>query len=132
MKATIILAATATILVGGAGAGLAQQGAIPSGPAAVYREVKDDNLVVPGLNLTVDRIDDMNVVGANNAKIGEVEEVLMDATNQPVAVVIDVEDGVGIGDKEVIVGLDQLRVEGRVLVTGLSNGQIAALPIWHD
>ncbi|MGF7176470.1 PRC-barrel domain-containing protein [Azospirillum doebereinerae] len=127
-----VLATVVALGLGGAGSALAQQSAAIPGAAGDYREVKDDKLVVPGFNLTVDQIDDMNVMGANNAKIGEVEEVLMNAAGQPVAVVVDVENSVGIGDKEVVVGLDQLRLDGGTLVTALSNGQIAALPTWHD
>ncbi|CAO3430784.1 PRC-barrel domain-containing protein [Azospirillum doebereinerae] len=131
MNAKHILATVLALGLGVAGVALAQPSAAPSG-ASDYREVKDDKLVVPGFNLTVDQIDDMNVMGANNVKIGEVEEVLMNPAGQLVAVVVDVENGVGIGDKEVVVGLDQLRLDGKTLVTGLSNEQLAALPAWID
>ncbi|PNQ99740.1 hypothetical protein C1S70_07235 (plasmid) [Azospirillum argentinense] len=101
-------------------------------PGQRLSEVKDDNVMVPSLKRTVGQLDDMDVLGPDGTKIGEVEEVLMDASGQPVAVVVDVEHGVGIGDKEVIVGLDQLRDDGRTLTTALTNAQLGTLPIWDD
>ncbi|MFC5359246.1 PRC-barrel domain-containing protein [Azospirillum himalayense] len=128
-----LLSATAVALVMiAAGPSLAQQSAAIANPANAYREVKDNNVMVPSLKRTVGQLDDMDVFGPDGTKIGEVEEVLMDASGQPVALVVDVEHGVGIGDKELIVGLDQLRDDGRTLTTALTNAQLGTLPIWDD
>ncbi|WP_306709687.1 PRC-barrel domain-containing protein [Azospirillum isscasi] len=122
----------ATLVLGTAGTTLAQQSAAVPNPANAYRDVKDDNVMVPSLKRTVGQLDDMDVLGPDGRKVGEVEEVLMDASGQPVALVVDVEHGVGIGDKEIIVGLDQVRDDGRTLTTTLSNAQLGALPVWDD
>lgn len=128
-----LLSATAvTLVMVAAGPSLAQQSAAIANPANAYREVKDDSVMVPSLKRTVGQLDDMDVLGPDGTKIGEVEDVLMDASGQAVAVVVDVVHGVGIGDKEVIVGLDQLRDDGRSLTTMLSNAQLGTLPIWDD
>ncbi|MBP2293353.1 PRC-barrel domain-containing protein [Azospirillum rugosum] len=129
---SILSIATAALILGAAGSGLAQQSAAVPGAANEYREVNDDNVMVPGLNLTVGQLDDMNILGAGDTKFGEVEEVLMNSAGQPVALVVDLERSVGIGDKDVIVGLDQLRADGRNLITGLSSAQLGALPTWDD
>lgn len=129
-KLLSVTAATFVLLA--AGTTFAQQSAAIANPANAYREVKDDNVKVPSLKRTVGQLDDMDVMGPDGKKIGEVEEVLMDAAGQPVAVVVDVEHGVGMGDKEVIVGLDQLRDDGQTLTTALSNTQLGTLPIWDD
>lgn len=128
----LLSVAVATFVVAAAGASLAQQGAAVPGAISAYREVKDHNVMVPALDRTVGQLDDMDVMGPAGTKIGEVEEVLMDAAGQPVALVVDVEHGVGIGDKEVVIGLDQLRVDGQSLTTSLTNAQLGTLPVWKD
>lgn len=75
---------------------------------------------------------DMNVVTPNGDKIGEVEEVLMDASGKVVAVAVEVGGFLGIGDDDVIIPLDQLRLENEQLVTTLTKEQIEALPKWDD
>ncbi|KAA0679947.1 PRC-barrel domain-containing protein [Roseomonas genomospecies 6] len=131
MRKLLSVAAAVFVLVSVEAAHAQQSAAIPN-PANAYREVKDNNVMVPALNQTVGQLDDMDVMGSDGKKIGEVEEVLMDSSGQPVAVVVDVERDVGIGGKEVIVGLDQLRSDGRNLTTTLSNAQLGALPVWKD
>lgn len=107
----------------------AQQAAAP---AAEYREVRDEQMVVQPFNLAVDRMDDMDVYGAGGEKIGEIDEVLMNAAGQPVAVSVDVGGFLGIGGQEVIVALDQLRLDGQRFVTSLTKEQVEALPRWDD
>ncbi len=134
MRKFLSVAAAALILVA-VEAAYAQQSAAPpnpANPASAYSKMKDDKAMVPALNQTVGQLDDMIVIGADGKKIGEVEEVLMDSSGQPVAVAVEVERDVGIGDKEVIIVLEQLRSDGRNLTTNLSNAQLGALPVWKD
>jgi sporulation protein YlmC with PRC-barrel domain len=77
-------------------------------------------------------LDDMDVVTPNGDKIGEVEEVLMDTSGQVVAVAVEVGGFLGIGDNDVIIRLDQLRLQDSQLVTTLTKEQIEALPKWDD
>jgi hypothetical protein len=115
-----------------AAAPIAAEAQQTAAPAAEYREVQDESMVVQPFNLAVDRIDDMDVYGANGEKIGEVDEVLMNAAGQAVAVSVEVGGFLGIGGREVIVSLDQLRLEGERFVTSLTKEQIEALPRWDD
>ena len=75
---------------------------------------------------------DMDVVTPNGDKIGEVEEVLMDTSGQVVAVAVEVGGFLGIGDDDVIIRLDQLRLQDNQFVTTLTKEQIEALPKWDD
>ncbi len=75
---------------------------------------------------------DMNVVTPNGEKIGEVEEVLMDASGKVVAVAVEVGGFMGLGDDDVVIQLDQLRLQNQQLVTTLTKEQIEALPKWDD
>jgi hypothetical protein len=94
-----------------------------------YQEIRDDRRVIEPFNLTVDQLDDLDVVTASGERLGEVEEVLMDAAGRPVAVTVELRGG---DDRDRIIRLDQLRLDGRRLVTGLSRAQVEALPVWDD
>ena len=110
---------------------VSQQASAP-GAAAGYREVTDGQLIVQPFNLTVDQIDDMGVFGPDGEKIGEIEEVLTDAAGKPLAASVEVGGFLGIGERKVVVMLDQLRLVGQRLATSLTKAQVEALPRWND
>jgi hypothetical protein len=122
------LALALATLVGATAAATAQQ----EGAAAGFKEVEDGSMTVQPWNVTADQIEEMDVVDGSGNEIGEVEHVLADASGQVVAVAAEVGGFLGIGDKEVIIGLDQLRVNGEDLATTLSKEQLNALPEWDD
>ena len=78
------------------------------------------------------KLDDMNIVTATGEKIGEVEDAFIDASGQLVALAIEVGGYLGIGDNDVIIQLDQLRLDDNQFVTTLTKEQIEALPKWED
>jgi sporulation protein YlmC with PRC-barrel domain len=125
-KQLSLLAATALALAPLAAA--AQQGL----DVATLEEAEDDDLVVQPFGLTVDDIDDMDVMNADGEEIGEIEEVLLDASGQPVAVSVEVDDFLGIDDREVVFGLDQLQLTGDDFVTSVDRATVEALPEWDD
>jgi hypothetical protein len=91
---------------------VSQQASAP-GAAAGYREVTDEQLIVQPFNLTVDQIDDMGVFGPDGEKIGKIEEVLTDAAGKPLAASVEVDGFLRIGERKVVVILDQLRLVGQ-------------------
>lgn len=96
------------------------------------RELDDDSpLRGPG-GLSVEQMEDMAVFDAAGKKIGEVEEVLATADDRIVAVTVEFGDFMGIGGKEVVVGLDQLQLDGDRFVTTLSSEQLETMPTWDD
>jgi hypothetical protein len=97
-----------------------------------YREAEDDDLVVQPFNLTIDQIEDMDLRGGGGEEIGEVDEVLIDAAGQPVAVTLEVGGFLGVGDREVVLGLDQLKLLDDQFVTDADKATIEALPDWED
>jgi len=99
---------------------------------ATLQEAENDDLVVQPFGLTVDDIDDMDVMNADGEEIGEIEEVLLDASGQPVAVSVEVDDFLGIDDREVVFGLDQLQLTGDDFVTSVDRATVEALPEWDD
>jgi len=110
-----------------AAAAQAQQAAVT---ATDLKEVEDESLMVQPFNLSVDAIEDMDLVGPNGDEIGDVEEVLADASGQPSGIAAEVGGFLGIGDKTVVIDLDQVRVENERLVTSLTKEQLEALPEW--
>ena len=128
MRSNLILsaAAAAMLLVVATGPTQAQQG------GAEFREVEDGSLQVPPFNKSVDDLEDMDLVSASGDEIGEVEEVLMDASGQPTALAVEAGGFLGIGEKNVVIGLDQLRLENDQLVTSMTKEQLEGLPEWDD
>lgn len=126
LKHVLSTTATAALLLGAPALPLAQQS------AGDLREVDDDDQIVQPFDLSADRIDDMDVMTADGERIGEIEEVLMDASGQPVAVAVEVDDLLDVDDEERIIRLDQLRLDDDRFATDLSKSQIESLPVWDD
>ena len=97
-----------------------------------YVELDDDAFVVAPFNLTVDQIDDMDIYGAGGDQIGEVEDILTDASGEVVGFSVETENFLGIGGEDVIVGTDQMELVGDRFVTNLTEDQLEQLPRWDD
>jgi sporulation protein YlmC with PRC-barrel domain len=97
-----------------------------------YVEVDDDAFIVDLFGLTVDDIDDMDIYGPGGDQVGEVEKVLVDASGEVVGFAVETEGFLGIGDEDVIVGVDQLELVGDRFVTSLTEEQLEELPRWEN
>jgi hypothetical protein len=97
-------------------------------------EIDDDDRTVNYQGVSIDQLEDMDVV-RNDAVIGEVEEVLGDSSGQVVALVVEYGgNALGIGDKEVIVPVGDVRVvqdRNRVEIS-LSDAELDGLTPWRD
>ena len=116
--------ATSLLVAAVAPAGAQQQQA----PASGLREAEDDAMIVQPFNVSVDKLEDMNIAAANGDEVGEVDEVLVDASGQPAAVAAEVGGFLGVGDRDVVIELNHLRLDGDHLVTDLTKDQLEALP----
>ena len=58
--------------------------------------------------------------------------MLADGSGQPIAVAAEVGGFLGVGERSVTIGLDQLRLEGEHLVSEMTREQLEALPEWDD
>jgi uncharacterized protein YrrD len=125
-KQLAVLAATALAL---APLALAAQ---QSSDVSAYQEAEDDDMVVQPFNRTVDDIEDLDLKNADGDEIGEVEEVLIDASGQPVAIAVEAGGFLGIGEREVVLGLDQVQLVDDDLVTSADKATIEGLPDWPD
>jgi len=125
MKRSFCLAAVLT-----ATAGIAQA----QSPAVTpqYSEVEDESKMVQPFNLSVDALEGMEIQGADGKEIGDVDEVLSDSQGEITAVSAEVGGFLGVGEKEVVIGLDKLRKDGKVLKTELSREEIEQLQSWEE
>jgi hypothetical protein len=73
-------------------------------------------------------IDNVDVFAASGERIGEVEDVLINASGRVTAVTVDLSGSF----EEVIIELDKLRFENNRYMTALTKEQIQALPKWDD
>ncbi len=84
---------------------------------------------VPGLGLPVAEVRGLPLFDETGTIVGEVEEVLATRGGRIVALGVEVGEGLlGLGGREVIVMLAQVRREGPRLVTLLSPAQVEARP----
>ena len=97
---------------------------------AQYMEIDDDDVFLQEFGMTVDELEDVDVIGPNGEEIGEVEEALTDANGKLVALSVEAGGFLGIGEKEVVIGLDQVRFEGGKILTSFTEEQLEALPEW--
>lgn len=91
----------------------------------------DDDMKISYEGRTIDHIEDMDVINEAGAKIGEVEDVLINDENEIVAVVVDLKDT----DRDVIVDLDDLEIadpSSKNFVSKRTIVELTDLPEWRD
>ena len=108
--------------------------AAPSGDvaASALKKTEDDAKMVPQLNASVDKVEEMDIFDANGKKIAEVDSVLEDSAGEIKGVAIEYGGFLGFGEKGAIVTFDQLKAQDGKLVTDLTEEQLTTLPAWND
>ena len=115
--------AAATFALGGGGFVYAQTG---------VHKAEDKSVMVMPYNITIDELEEMDIYGPDGKEIGEVDAVLVDGAAKPIAVTAEVGGFLGMGKKDVIIGLDQLTKDGDHLKVNMTKEQIGALPDFDD
>jgi len=115
---------------------LERQGTVPATTAAAlpsdYRRVEDQKLVVQPFNLTVDKIHRMDVVASNGEQIGDINHVLTDRNGRVTAMTVTTGGVLGLGAREHIVPLGDLKLQGDRFMTSLRKDQIERLPVYGN
>jgi hypothetical protein len=103
-------------------------------PAAAQGLVEiEDDVMVPGFEMTVDQLDDLAVTDPGGVKIGEIEEVLGTNASMPTALVVDFEDSAtDLGSEDRVFNLDQLEMVDGQLVLRMPPASVLELPVWDD
>ena len=123
-----LMATTAAVLLTTGGIANAQQG-------ATLHELKDGDTKVSALNnVAVKDLNDYAIYGSDGKKIGEIDRVLADSSNNAKAVAVDVGGFLGMGTHEVVFSIDKLSKgkEAKHLSTAMTKDQIKALEKWED
>jgi hypothetical protein len=129
MKIEKLLSSAALALaIAAPGFALAQQGGATTQAAPAGQATTAANAASSGYL----KLDDMHVVAPNGEKIGEVSEALVDSAGRVVAVAVEADGFLGMGDRDVVIELNQLRFERNRFVTNLTAEQMKALPEWKD
>lgn len=114
MKSLVLAAGFATLLGSAAFAQTATTTAAPAATGAANSEVI---IVLPEIvtgaaptRFLADKLEGKDVYGANNEKIGEIEDFVLGSDGTVQAVVIEVGGFLGIGEKDVLVGWSALQM----------------------
>jgi len=101
-------------------------------PAAAtdYLKVLDDERVVAPWQVTVGDVESAGVYSADGESIGSVEDILMTADGQIVALSAEVGGFLGIGEREIVLDIDQLAWDGERVVARMTYEQLGSLPAW--
>ena len=141
-----LMATTAAVLLTTGGLANAQQNkAAPSqAPAATksstmsgsaLHELKDGNVKLNGMNnVKVSDLNDYAIYGSDGKKIGDIDRVLADSSNNAKAVAVDAGGFLGMGTREVVFPLDKLSKgkDNKQLTTAMTKDQIKGLEKWED
>ena len=117
---------TAPATSGQSDSGMAQVS--PQAARGVLAAIDRDEAPVAQLNLMVDQVEEMDVVGPNGEPVGEVDDVLGDANGNATAITVEVGGFLGIGEKTVILMLDEVSLDMGRIKTALTKEQIEELP----
>jgi PRC-barrel domain len=118
--------AVATFALGSGGFVYAQ-----TDPTGMHK-ADDDAMIVQPFDASVDDVEEMEIYGAGGEEVGAVEEVLVDGSGKPTAVTADVGGFLGMGERHVVIGLDQLTKSGDRLTVAMTKEQIQALPEFDE
>lgn len=95
-------------------------------------EIDDDALAVDQFEMTVDQLEDMDVVNMEGEVIGEVEEVLGTADGTATAFAVEIGGFLGIGETDAIVPFDQVTAADGELQVEMDAAAVEALERWDD
>jgi hypothetical protein len=96
------------------------------------KKSEDDAKMVPSLNASVDKVEEMDIYDANGKKIAEVDSVLEDSAGEVKGVAIEYGGFLGFGEKGAILTFDQVKAQDGKLITTLTEDQLGTLPAWKD
>ena len=88
--------------------------------------------MVAPFNVTIEDLEEMAIYDAAGNEVGEVDAVLVDGSAAPVAVAAEVGGFLGMGERDVVIGLDQLTQDGDQLKVNMTKEEIGALPEFDD
>lgn len=78
-------------------------------------------------------VEDLDVVGPDGERVGEVETALVDSSGTLAALVVEVDDGfLDLGDSDVVMMVDTLTWGNGQFTTTMTSAEVEGLPVWED
>ena len=110
----------------------AAAGAVAAGPVVAQRGVfapPAATVEAPG-QISTDKLIGRDIRNAQDKEIGEIKSVALGPDGRVQAVIVGVGGFLGVGEREVAIGWDNLRIRnnGEVITTDLSEEQLRGLP----
>lgn len=114
--------------------GSSMDNSVASLPPGSLHEIKSETAMAKTLNVNAKDLAAMSVYGSDGKKIGGVNKVLADNSNDIKAVTLDVGGFLGIGAKEVVLPIDKVQkgTEKDRLQTSLTKDEIEKLSKWQS
>ena len=93
----------------------------------------EDNVMVQPFNANADTVEDWDVYSPAGVEIADVEDVIGTDAQSPTALVVDLDDNAGFGDRDdVIVPLDQFSWQDNRLVLNADAAAVSTMAVWND
>ena len=97
-----------------------------------WTEVEDELAVVQALAMTVGELEGTAVHSLEGERIGELDEVMVEQGGERMVASLDVGGFLGIGEKDVLVPIEELAASAEGLVVQLTKAQLEAMPEYED
>ena len=97
-----------------------------------WTEIDDDALMIDALGMSVGELDDAAVYDSTGERIGELDDVLMGADGSSMAASLDVGGFLGIGEKDVVIPLDELTPSEDGFSVNMTKEELEAMPEFED
>lgn len=138
MRRTIIAAASVLALMTGSAIAQSQSSTAPAtgnpaagGPTATNMNQTGQTNLTGGQMASAENLMGKNVYGKDNEKVGEVEDVIIDASGQAKQLVISSGGFLGIGEKQIAVDYNQAQwdqQQNRIHLSGMSRDDVKTMP----
>jgi sporulation protein YlmC with PRC-barrel domain len=101
-------------------------------PAARPQQTQQDTAALgAGRPIAVSRLLDMSLYNERGQQLGHVEQVILGRDNKQY-IVIGHGGFLGLGEKRIVLGLDNVRLTGdRLVIRGLTEAELKAMPAWN-
>lgn len=97
-----------------------------------WTEIEDELAVVQALAMTVGELEGAAVHSLEGERIGELDEVMVEQGGERMVASLDVGGFLGIGEKDVLVPIEELTASADGIVIQLTKSQLEAMPEYED
>ena len=118
--------ALAALVAASAGAAQAQT------DPAEWAEVEDGSVLVELLGMTVGELENASVHDIDGERVGELDDVLMNRDGTEMAVSLDIGGFLGVGERDVVIPVEDLSAGADGLMTVMSREELETLPEFED